>query len=93
MREEFHAELAEVSGLLVAMADEVRSAMKRATTALLTAGSSVSRMTATRWDEGISAVVRRRSMTGRSTAGSGASRRRRSRITQVLLSGSKRCLR
>jgi phosphate transport system protein len=35
MREEFHAELADVSGLLVAMADEVRSAMKRATTALL----------------------------------------------------------
>ena len=33
MREEFHAELAEVSGLLVAMADEVRDAMKRATVA------------------------------------------------------------
>lgn len=37
MREEFRAELAEVSALLVAMADEVRSAMKRATTALLQA--------------------------------------------------------
>jgi phosphate transport system protein len=35
MRTEFHADLAEVSGLLVAMADEVRGAMKRATIALL----------------------------------------------------------
>jgi len=41
MREEFHAELAEVSGLLVAMADEVRSAMKRATVALLKADAGV----------------------------------------------------
>jgi phosphate transport system protein len=41
MREEFHAELAEVSGLLVAMADEVRSAMKRATTALLSADQGI----------------------------------------------------
>jgi phosphate transport system protein len=41
MREEFHAELAEVSGLLVAMADEVRSAMKRATAALLNADAGI----------------------------------------------------
>ena len=41
MREEFHAELAEVSALLVAMADEVRSAMKRATTALLNADAGI----------------------------------------------------
>jgi phosphate transport system protein len=41
MREEFRAELAEVSELLVAMADEVRSAMKRATTALLDANAVV----------------------------------------------------
>jgi len=41
MREEFHAELAEVSGLLVAMADEVRDAMKRATAALLTADAGI----------------------------------------------------
>ncbi len=41
MREEFHAELAEVSGLLVAMADEVRSAMKRATAGLLNADAGV----------------------------------------------------
>lgn len=41
MREEFRAELAEVSGLLVAMADEVRSAMKRATIALLNADAGV----------------------------------------------------
>ncbi len=41
MREEFHAELADVSGLLVAMADEVRSAMKRATNALLNADAGV----------------------------------------------------
>jgi phosphate transport system protein len=41
MREEFRAELAEVSGLLVAMADEVRSAMKRATVALLDADAGV----------------------------------------------------
>jgi phosphate transport system protein len=37
MREEFRAELAEVSNLLVAMADEVRGLMKRATSALLDA--------------------------------------------------------
>ena len=41
MREEFHAELAEVSALLVSMADEVRSAMKRATTALLNADAGI----------------------------------------------------
>jgi phosphate transport system protein len=35
MRTEFSADLEEVSGLLVAMADEVRALMKRATTALL----------------------------------------------------------
>src|SRR5258705_10295878 len=35
MRTEFSAELEEVSGLLVAMADEVRALMKRATQALL----------------------------------------------------------
>jgi phosphate transport system protein len=43
MREEFHAELAEVSGLLVAMADEVRSAMKRATSALLKPDAGVAK--------------------------------------------------
>ena len=37
MREEFQAELAEVSNLLVAMADEVRGLMNRATDALLNA--------------------------------------------------------
>jgi phosphate transport system protein len=37
MRAEFHADLEEVSLLLVAMADEVRNAMKRATSALLSA--------------------------------------------------------
>jgi phosphate transport system protein len=37
MREEFHGELAELSERLVAMADEVRDAMRRATTALLEA--------------------------------------------------------
>jgi phosphate transport system protein len=41
MREEFRAELAEVSELLVAMADEVRGAMSRATTALLDANANV----------------------------------------------------
>jgi phosphate transport system protein len=41
MRAEFHADLDEVSLLLVAMADEVRSAMKRATTALLTADKGI----------------------------------------------------
>jgi phosphate transport system protein len=41
MREEFRAELAEVSELLVAMADEVRGAMRRATTALLEANANV----------------------------------------------------
>jgi phosphate transport system protein len=37
MRTEFHADLADVSGLLVAMAEEVRAAMRRATNALLSA--------------------------------------------------------
>jgi phosphate transport system protein len=37
MREEFHGELAELRDRLVAMADEVRDAMRRATTALLEA--------------------------------------------------------
>jgi phosphate transport system protein len=37
MREEFRGELAELSDRLVAMADEVRDAMRRATTALLEA--------------------------------------------------------
>ena len=37
MRTEFHADLADVSGLLVAMAEEVRAAMRRATQALLNA--------------------------------------------------------
>ncbi len=41
MRAEFHSELAEVSELLIAMADEVRSAMKRATTALLEPNANV----------------------------------------------------
>jgi phosphate transport system protein len=41
MREEFHAELAEVTELLVAMADEVRGAMRRATTALLEANAGM----------------------------------------------------
>ncbi len=41
MRAEFQADLAEVSGLLVAMADEVRAAMRRATTALLTANAGI----------------------------------------------------
>jgi phosphate transport system protein len=41
MRAEFHADLEEVSLLLVAMADEVRSAMKRATTALLNADAGI----------------------------------------------------
>jgi phosphate transport system protein len=41
MREEFRAELAEVSELLVTMADEVRSAMRRATTSLLDANANV----------------------------------------------------
>jgi phosphate transport system protein len=41
MRAEFQAELEEVTGLLVAMADEVRSAMKRATAALLTADAGI----------------------------------------------------
>ena len=41
MREEFHAELTEVSCLLVAMADEVRDAMKRATAALLNADAGI----------------------------------------------------
>jgi phosphate transport system protein len=41
MRTEFHYDLEEVSHLLVAMADEVRSAMKRATTALLEADLGV----------------------------------------------------
>jgi phosphate transport system protein len=37
MRTEFRAELDDVSGLLIAMADEVRAMMRRATTALLDA--------------------------------------------------------
>ena len=41
MRAEFQAELEEVTGLLVAMADEVRSAMKRATAALLSADAGI----------------------------------------------------
>ncbi len=41
MRTEFHADLAEVSGLLVAMAEEVRAAMRRATTALLQADAGI----------------------------------------------------
>jgi phosphate transport system protein len=41
MRAEFHADLAEVSGLLVAMADEVRALMSRATTALLDADAGI----------------------------------------------------
>jgi phosphate transport system protein len=41
MREEFRAELADVSRLLVAMADEVRDAMRRATLALLNADAGV----------------------------------------------------
>ena len=39
MRAEFQADLAEVSSLLVAMADEVRGAMKRATSGLLSGDS------------------------------------------------------
>lgn len=41
MRAEFQAELEEVTGLLVAMADEVRAAMKRATAALLAADAGL----------------------------------------------------
>jgi phosphate transport system protein len=41
MRAEFQADLADVSSLLVAMADEVRAAMRRATTALLTANAGI----------------------------------------------------
>lgn len=41
MRVEFQAELAEVSELLVAMADEVRGAMRRATIGLLEANAAV----------------------------------------------------
>jgi phosphate transport system protein len=41
MRTEFHYELEDVSRLLVAMADEVRSAMRRATTALLDADAGI----------------------------------------------------
>src|SRR3954464_8480537 len=37
MREEFRADLAEVNRLLVTMAEDVRGAMRKATTALLTA--------------------------------------------------------
>jgi phosphate transport system protein len=40
-RIEFHAEMEEVRGLLVTMADEVRAAMKRATSALLTADAGL----------------------------------------------------
>src|SRR5262245_37288200 len=41
MREEFRADLAEVSGLLVSMADEVRDAVKRATVSLLNADAGI----------------------------------------------------
>jgi phosphate transport system protein len=41
MRSEFRADLAIVSGLLVAMAEEVRAAMRRATTALLEADAGM----------------------------------------------------
>jgi phosphate transport system protein len=41
MRTEFHADLAGVSSLLVDMADEVRGAMRRATTALLGADAAM----------------------------------------------------
>jgi phosphate transport system protein len=41
MRAEYQADLAEVSGLLVAMADEVRGAMKRATSGLLSGDTVV----------------------------------------------------
>jgi phosphate transport system protein len=41
MRKEFSADLEEVSGLLVAMADEVRALMQRATTALLEADAAL----------------------------------------------------
>jgi phosphate transport system protein len=41
MRTEFQADLADVSALLVAMAEEVRSAMRRATTALLNADAGI----------------------------------------------------
>jgi phosphate transport system protein len=40
-RIEFHAELEEIRGLLVTMADEVRAAMKRATSALLAADAGL----------------------------------------------------
>jgi len=41
MRTEFHADLDEVRALLVAMADEVRAAMRRATASLLNADAGV----------------------------------------------------
>ena len=43
MREEFQADLAEVSRLLVTMAEAVRAAMRKATTALLTANIEAAR--------------------------------------------------
>jgi phosphate transport system protein len=43
MRTEYQADLAEVSMLLVSMADEVRGAMKRATSALLTANDGIAK--------------------------------------------------
>src|SRR5262245_874128 len=41
MRTEFHADLAEVNALLVAMAEEVRAAMRRATRSLLEADAAM----------------------------------------------------
>src|SRR3954464_656863 len=43
MREEFRADLAEVNRLLVTMAEDVRGAMRKATTALLTADLDAAR--------------------------------------------------
>jgi phosphate transport system protein len=43
MREEFRADLAEVNRLLVTMAEDVRAAMRKATTALLTADLDAAR--------------------------------------------------
>jgi phosphate transport system protein len=48
MREEFQADLKEVSRLLVTMAEAVRAAMRRATTALLTADVEAARAVMTR---------------------------------------------
>ncbi|GGK83133.1 phosphate signaling complex protein PhoU [Mangrovihabitans endophyticus] len=47
MREEFRADLTEVSRLLVTMAEAVRAAMRKATTALLTADLSAAEMVIT----------------------------------------------